>query len=677
MSTTTILYIVLAAIVAFIIAFFQYFYRTTSKGRTDIWLMVLRYLAVFAILLLLINPKFKSQQLISILPTLNVIVDNSSSIAYTKQEDKIKTFLHKLKGNVAVNKKFNINYYALSDDLYRQDSFSFDQPETNISKTLRTLASFNKDNVAPTILVTDGNQTYGSSYEFYQSKQQLYPLVVGDTLNYDDLKINQVNVNSYTNLNNKFPVEVFLQYQGEIDKAVRKVFTVKQNNTIVFKQQVDFSSQESSQKIIFYLQATSVGMQNYECAITTLTNEKNSRNNLKDFSVEVIDEQAMILIISAINHPDISMIKRSIESNKQRKVIVRNNLSDLSKLKEYQLVILYQPTQKFNKIFTEVKKQNSNIFIFTGLQTDWNFLNTSQPFFAKNNINSTENYAAVFNTGYDEFITEDIGYANFPPLSDFFGEITFSAPYKTILFQNIANYATKGPLLATFTDSNRRGAVLFGENSWKWRMLSNTEQQSFEKFDRFFNKIIQYLSSNKRSSQLDITYKPLIYNNSDAVISAQFFDATYTFDSTASLLLQVINKTTNEARKLPFSLQNNKFEAVLSNLKPGDYNFTVTVDNHAISKSGNFAVSQYDIEQQFVTANMVHLKKIANVSNGGLFHISENDRLLTSLLSDKRYTATQKSAEKVVSLIEWKWLLSLVILLFSLEWFIRKYRGLI
>jgi len=675
MSITTVLYIVLAIIIAFVISFFQYFYKSTQRSKENILLAVLRFLAVFSVLLLLINPKFKSQQLIDVQPVLNVVVDNSSSIAMMNQEAIVLKLIDKLKNNAAINKKFKVNYYALGDDLYQQDSFSFDNSKTNISKSLKTLESFNKEIIAPIILITDGNQTYGSSYEFYTSHQQLYPIVVGDTLHYDDLKINQINVNSYTNLNNRFPVEVFLEYEGS--ERVRKVVTVKQNNTVVFKRQVEFSKQQNSQRIVFNIPATSVGVQNYKCTITTLSNEKNTLNNIKNFSVEVIDEQAKILILSAINHPDIGMIKRSIETNKQRKVTIENNLNKEIQLKDYQLVIFYQPTNKFTKLFSKIKKENTNLFIITGTQTDWNFLNTSQSYFRRNSIAQTEKYAAIFNVNYDEFITDDIGYANFPPLDDYFGEITFTVPYKTIIYQQISGFSSENPLLATFTDINRRGAVLFGENSWKWRMLVNAEQQSFKKFDDFFNKLVQYLSSNKYANRLEIDHKPFVYNNSELVIGAQFFDATYAFDNSANLVMSITNKATKEIKKLPFTLKNNKFEVILNDLDPGDYNFIVTVDKDKISKTGNFTVLEYAIEQQFTSANTKHLKRIAKTSNGNFFHVNETDRLLSGLLSDKRYITIQKSTEKVVSLIEWKWLLSFIILFFSLEWFIRKYRGLI
>ena len=670
--TYTILYIVLAAIIAFVMAFFQYFYIVSIRSKTNLLLAILRGFAIFTILILIINPKIKSQQFEDLPPVLNVLFDNSSSITYAKQQDEVRNLNDKINSNQEINKKFLVNYYSFSDDLDLLDSLSFDQPKTNIIKTLKSLESFNKEGISPLILITDGNQTYGSSYEFYKSNQPIYSIIVGDTIKDDDIKINQINVNSYTYLNNKFPVEVFLQYDG--NKEIKKKFNVKHKNITVFSEYLDFSNDQNSHKVLFYLPATTLGMQNYQCDIASLTNEKNTLNNRKNFNIEVMSEQAKILIISEINHPDISMIKRSIEMNKQRKVIVENDLNKALQLNDYQLVILYQPTKIFNKIFNSLGDQN--LLIITGKQTDWNFLNNSQKFFTKNSITKTENYSAVFNTSYDEFITDDLGFENYPPLEDYFGEITFSVPNKTILFQSIENITTVEPLLTTFTDNNRRGAVLFGENSWKWRLLTKVENQSFEKFDIFFNKLIQYVTSNKRSSQLEITYDPFIYSNSDAVIKAQYFDATYTFDQNASLLLTITNSITKETSKIPFTLKKNNFEISLSNLKPGDYDFKVSVDNNVISKNGAFSVLPYDIEQQFVSANVNDLKNIAQLSQGAYFHINKVDELFSLLLSDKRYTTIQKSTEKIVSLIERKWLLILVILLFSLEWFIRKYKGL-
>ncbi len=673
MTSNTVLFLILAVIIAILLTYFQYFYKTKDKSNTNLFLSVLRFLSIFSILLLLINPKIKSTEFEEIKPLLNVLVDNSSSIAYAKEQNRIKNFIIQLKENSSLNDKFTINYYAFADDLSLQDTFSYKNSGTNIIQSLKSLQDLHKGNISPTILITDGNQTQGINYTFSTSDYPIYPVVVGDTVQYDDLKIKQININSYTNLNNHFPVEIFVTYDGS--QNINKTLNVYQNNKIVFKKQLVFTNVKSSQKVQFNLPANSVGNQNFKCTITALKNEKNTINNQKNFSIEVVDEQAEILIISAVNHPDIGMMKRAISSNKQHKVTIENNSSKSIQYKDYQLIILYQPNRKFKKIFKALESEKINTFIITGTSTDWNFLNKAQSYFSKNNIDKTEVYTPSFNTDFDEFIIDDIDISSFNPLEDYFGDVSFSVPYKTVLFQNISNFTTKNPLLATFSIDDRRGAVLFGENSWKWRMQSHVINNTFVKFDNFFNKLIQYLSSSKKYNRLEVDYQPFMYANKEVIIKAQFFDATYTFDKNANLTLSLTNKATKENQKTPFTLKGKHYEVVLNNLKAGNYNFTVLTDDKKNSKHGSFTVLPYDIEQQLATANTKDLKSLANNSNGSFHAIDNTEILVKQLLKNKQYHTIQKSKEQVISLIDWKWLLPFVLLLFSVEWFIRKYVG--
>ena len=390
------------------------------------------------------------------------MVDNSSSITYANEQNKVMDFVNQLKKNDEINSKFDTNFYAFSDNLSGQDALTFNGSETNIVKPLQQLESLHKDHVAPIILISDGIQTKGVNYAYYTSRNPIYPVIVGDTIQYDDLRINQVNVNSYSNLNNNFPVEVFVQYDG--NKEVNQTFSVIQNGSVVFKKALKLTKNRPSQKVQFNLNANAIGVQNYTINISKIANERNTINNRKNFSVEVVDEQAKILVLSAKNHPDIGMIRRSVSSNKQYTIDIENNLNKKNQYKDYQLIILYQPNAKFNKIFEEIEKENANIFIITGPNTDWNFLNEAQPYFTKKNVSKAENYVPIFNTDYDEFITDDIQFSEFTPLVGYFGKIQFNVPHKTLLYQSILNFETENPLLATFSSKNRRGALLAGSN---------------------------------------------------------------------------------------------------------------------------------------------------------------------------------------------------------------------
>jgi hypothetical protein len=65
-------------------------------------------------------------------------------------------------------------------------------------------------------MVTDGNQTIGEDYQYYKPGPQveIFPVVAGDTTAQVDLAINNLNVNRYAFLNNRFPVEIILNYTG-------------------------------------------------------------------------------------------------------------------------------------------------------------------------------------------------------------------------------------------------------------------------------------------------------------------------------------------------------------------------------------------------------------------------------------------------------------------------------
>ena len=58
----------------------------------------------------------------------------------------------------------------------------------------------------------------------FQENTSVFPVVLGDTTTVLDLKINQINVNKYAFLKNKFPVEVF--YNTMEMKPLHLVFSI-------------------------------------------------------------------------------------------------------------------------------------------------------------------------------------------------------------------------------------------------------------------------------------------------------------------------------------------------------------------------------------------------------------------------------------------------------------------
>lgn len=677
MYSQTILYIIIAGVISLLLVLFMYGYQSKHTNKAKWTYGLLRFITLFSILVLLINPKFKTKTFTTQKPSLPVLVDNSTSISDLNQVVTVKNLVESLKSNVSLNNKFDLTFYSFGSDFKITDSLTFSEKNTNIHQALLTINQLYKKENAPTILISDGNQTLGSDYEFStaNNKNPIYPLIVGDSIKYIDLKIEQLNTNRYAFLKNKFPVEAILLYSGTT--PISSQFIIKQGDAIVYRESVSFSEKENSKIVSFTLPASRVGLQKYIAQLTPIADEKNITNNNKQFAVEVIDQATNVLVVSSISHPDIGAIKKSISSNEQRNVNIKKPAEALRLLNDYQLVILYQPDRSFAAVYSEIKKLGKNTFTFTGLQTDWNFLNFTQAQFRKDVTNQSEDVEGLLNLNYGTFAIEDIGFNGFRPLKTLFGELVMMVPNEVVLEQSVDGFTTETPLLATSDLNGNRNAIFDGEGFWRWRAQSYLTSNSFEDFDNFIGKLVQYLASSERKSRLTVSSEPFFYNNMPIRISAQYFDKNYVFDSRISLFIKVTNVESNVTTEYPMLLKNNFFEVGLNSLSAGAYKYSVLVKDEEVSRSGTFTILEYNVEQQFLNADVTKLTKVATNTDGKAYFISESESLISSLLEDERFQKIQKSEEKITPLINWKYLLGLIVLTLSIEWFIRKYNGLI
>jgi len=675
MTTNTILLLLLSLVIAGGLSYFQYFYKAKSKSNVVILLAFLRFLAIFGLLVLLINPIISKSSLEITKTPLAIVVDNSSSIAALKSDKKAVELYQKLISNPALKEKFEIQSYQFDNDFKTSDKFDFKGNQTNLDEAAKNLKSINKNLIFPTVIITDGNQTTGNDYVYrFDPVNKVYPLVVGDTTTFFDLKINQLNVNKYAFHKNKFPVEVFLQYAG--NKAANAEFTISQGNTIVAKEKLSFSPSKKTASLNLLLPADKVGLQIYKASIQSSSKEKNSYNNIKNFAVEIIDQKSTIAIVSAVNHPDIAALKRSIEVNAQRKVIlVKPN--QISELQDISVLVLYQPTTAFKSIFDNNKLASTNTFIITGNNTDFNFLNQQQNNLIFKMSNQREDFLCEFKPDFNLFAIDNIGFENFPPLQNLFGNISTNGNVSVLLSSKIRNVSTNAPLLAFAENQGKRTAFLLGENSWKWRLQSHVDNQSFEKYDVFIDKIIQYLASTTSKKSLVVTHESFYNSGEEIIINAQYFNKNYEFDEKARLTISVVNAATKQTKNYDLLKGSNSFSANLEGLPAGKYNFTVKELNSNTSYSSHFEILDFDIEKQFVNPDVQKLQQLAQQTGGKAFFENQADNLINTLLENNEYKSIEKNVSTKTPIIDWVWLLILIAVLLTTEWFVRKYNGLL
>lgn len=671
-----LLYLVVIA-GAFALAFFQYRRtsgKTTAKNK---FLLAMRFISYLAILALLLNPSFLQHTYIVEKPRLLVAVDNSSSIATLETPQKVFNFIETLRNDTRLEERFEIEWYRFGTALNSLDSVDFTESRTQISEAMETLQQLHKGATAPLVLLTDGNQTLGNDYE-YSSRSYVnpvFPVVVGDTAVYADLLIQQLNVNRYTNWKQRFPVEVSLLYKGE--GTMRSQFTIHAGNTLLHSETIVFSGENKAVTRLVEVFADKIGVQTLRAEITPFPAEKNTTNNSTFFAIEVLDEKASIAIVSRIQHPDLGALEQLIGENEQWETKRLLPEEAATKIEGSQLVILYQPDASFANLFEMIARSGINVFLVVGSHTDTSFINSIQEDFSIRNFSRTEEVQAEFSTAYRSFLADDIGFSALPPLHAYLGEVHFSQPPDVLLYKRVRNVVTAEPLLATFERDNRKMAALFGEHLWRWRMEIYRNTNSFKDFDGFFGKLIRYLLSDTRKSRLHVFANSFYYGYEGVKITAEFFDKEYTFNPNGRLEIKVENTTTGATGLYPLLLKNRRYEVDLSVLSPGSYNYTLTETGERISQSGKFVIIPFEIEKQFTSANAEKLRQLALATGGKRYTVNEAEQLAQALLNDERFIPVQKEIKTQRSLIHWKYLMAIMLLSLSAEWFVRKYRGLV
>ncbi|WP_405351995.1 vWA domain-containing protein [Nonlabens sp. Asnod3-H03] len=672
----TIFWIILAAIVAALVALFQYGYIFSNKknNKRKPWFALLRFLTVFTILILFLDLKFDKTTYQTIKPLLLLELDNSSSIVQLKADEELKADYNSLINHPSIKENFEVQEFLFSDVIKPLDSLKFAGVETNIFNAIEQPQKLFKDRNKAIIILTDGNQTSGNSYSYasIDAKSAVFPVIYGDTTNYPDLKITQLNVNRYSYLNNEFPVEIFTTYTGS--EAITTQFKITNGNTTLHQEQIRFSKDNPSQIVNLNLTSKKVGTQSLRASLTPLTLEKNISNNNRNFAVEVIDQQTKVLILSNVIHPDIAALKKAIASNQQRDVSIQNT-DDNPDLNDYNMVIFYSPDNAFAKAYNQAKQLNKNTWTITGPSTDYEFLNSQMTAYSIEVDEEVDEVQPILNTSYTTFNLEDYSYDDYPPVQVPFGAVKMNTAPDVLIYKSIGDVETQQPLWFTYEENETRHAVFLAEGFWRWRAQSYLDEKDFKNWDELVGSQIQYLASNKRRNRLELDYKTFYYQNQKIIINAQYLDKNYEFEDNGILNITLIHKKSNNRTVRPFILDGNSYTVDLSGLEAGDYKFTVKVENDQLSQSGALSILEFDVEKQFISAHDQGMKQLVGID--GVYYQGQIDEVITQLLKNPLLKPVERSSTSYASLVDWQYLLGFILLLLGLEWFLRKYSGLV
>jgi len=658
--------------------------KEISRAKRSL-LIVLRSLGLFLLGILLLGILIKGIDSEIDQPIVITIIDNSQSMLnYADSADVEKQTLDFLKSaNLSFNSKYNHLTYSLDGGLYPSDSVRFNSRKTDLGKALdKVYENYYGRNIGAIILLSDGNFNAGTTPLIVAEKFKntpIYTLSVGDTIQKVDHLIKSTVANEIAFLGNKFPVEVSI----EGNKTPNQNFDLKllKDGKVVEKKALKHEDSEYSLvKTNFLIDAQVIGMHEYTVTAEALSNEYNIENNSKSFYVEVLDDRSKVLLIAESLNPDAGAIRSALisENNLELTTVPMNELPD--NLNSFDLVIWHNPgVSKDPKAFEKVIAAKKPMWYIITPQTTRSDISKLQLLANINTTGQMDNVGAAFNQGFSLFkLSAEARKAvdNFPPLKSHYGAVKYNNTGSILAFQRVGAIAKTDPLFYFGANQEIKFAVTYGSGLWSWRLTDFQMNQSHINFNELVRKSVQYLILKDNTSRLRVNLPSITNSDEDFIINASFYNESYEAITEPTIKFE-LSKPNGESFDYAFLALDEDYSLDLGQLPAGRYAWkaATTYNGEDFTKEGTFGVKDLAMEKQSTKANHQLLMQMAGNSKGSFAMLNDYQKVLDDINQRTDIVPVAYESRTYHKLIDYIWLLLLIVGLFTTEWVIRRYSG--
>ena len=652
------------------------------SSKTLLILFVLRWITFILLSIFLLRPKIIKSELVKEKPILLLAQDNSKSILSNEDSTFYKNFYEdSIKSQFEELREFyDLRTYIFGQKILKDTLFSFKDNSTNFDQLYSFInLKHHGTNLTDLVIASDGIVNMGKDLPYLSISPSISvnTILLGDTLQYEDIKIKSINNNKYALLGNDFPVEVTLAANNSFKNVKVQLFSGKE----IVQEKKFKTFNKGIKKVTFIDKANEKGIKEYKVLISSKKIDKNLLNNSKKTSIEVIDYSQKILILSSGSHPDIAALNWALEDQLKSKVTTVQIDDFNGKINDFDLLIFYKPTS--SKILMNIVEKSRQLeipsLIISGSEIKSKTAENILLGLKQNNFKGTNDVRAHLNEDFKSFAFGEKWQniiSEYPPLY-----VPFSIDYNLVssanilLYQSVNNLKMPYPLIYFFNNRNIKHGVIIGEGIWRWKMAEYRLNNNAHIFKDLIRKIIQYLKKTDKKSRLNSTVPKTSFENKSLYIYTEYYNELMEVVSGANIVFSYQDSSGKEYFKNLIS-RDNFYDLKLNGLPIGDYNYKIILNNEdeILKSEGKFSIIPSNIEKLNTVANP---KKLALLNqNGGSYQFSEIKKLVDNLMKDNNLKIKTHIEQKQQDLINYKWLLLLLIFPF-VEWFIRKNKGLL
>ncbi|MEA1973796.1 MAG: hypothetical protein U9N34_10970 [Candidatus Cloacimonadota bacterium] len=656
------LYIVFAGIVSFL------YYKKTVIDLTifqKFLLLILRFISLFLVGILIINPIINWSTTINKKPVLLVLRDISKSMETevnkkSKQDyssEALKQIEHKFKGFEVIQKDF-------------ADGVSGSKNSTNLSKTLLELKDeIEFENLKQIILLSDG---WFKDKEIKIISDLHIPIItIQNPITYkqDDVKIVDVEFNKNTFQNQVIPFKVAINSNMENVNGKLKLYV---DDRLVKSQKIAMNSKDYSIDFDYKFEKTGLFPFKFEFVGNDIK-EFNSDNNVFLNAINVRKKKKEILVISDNLNWDLKILTDALSLDRT----INHTFLQLRYNGFYQ--------KNMRKELAQFLNRNTDLLIFIN--------SNSSPKFVKQINKYLDNGGNLLMIG--KGITEFQGSQSFSPNIDQIieGHIDFTKVAKQFeTFRKILEFEKELPPVEFYVSKKKRIAktlaqsinnkiplVLFSRvnqskvlhfnfySFWKWKSVLGTSS-----YNEFVNNLVMWLSTKDSKNYFAYTNKNHYLTGEFVKLSLEPFDEKNNFLLDSNNLLKIYNSRDSLVVQEFLKLKNGSFELIIDNLKSDKYHYTVQEESYDFEDAGDFIISSSTAEDLDIGYNNSMLSYISMLTNGLSYQINDLRNL-----EIKQYKKRPIKKDFEVEIYKKWWLLAIFLLAFCTELFLRKRWGLV
>ena len=669
---------------------FLLYYKSKLNSEVPIFLkyglFAFRFLTIFIITFLLLKPFFKSSIKIIKKPVILFAQDNSRSVSLSKDSVFIKSEYIKSVQNLIDNLKvdYDIHSFDFSETISDSLSFSFDKEGTDIGFVLKQIEEkYDQDNVAGLIISSDGIITKGinPTYTDVHYNFPVYAITLGDTTKLKDIYISNVVYNELSFIEDSFPIRMEIVANDMMSSIVKA--TLYQDDSLIHEKNFTINSKTYFSNLDFMVKVNKPGIKKIKCKIEPNIQDANLSNNSRQIHIEVLDKKQNILLLYNAPHPDIGALKNIISLNKNYKLDIAKANDFTDSLSKYNLVILHQLPSVSNSISRITRDINANkvpVLFIVSSQTSLQRFNSIQKSLNIRSVKTNmQESKALLNSSFKTFKINDNDkdmLEAFPPLIAVFGTYKMLTQVNVFAYQSIKGISTGNPLICFSNNNNHKLGYILGEGVWRWKLFEYQKNHNSNSFNQLINSWIQYLSLQIKKEKFRINYSKTYTTGQSIKIFSELYNDNFELINDPEVTLN-INSKAGKAFEYTFSKTNNFYQLNLGNYPEDTYNFEVQTkyNGKIYVKTGSFIVLKTDVEALTLEANHKLLYKLTRKFNGFVVTKNEIDKLKQPFQNQQTKASSITLEKSLKSLIDNKIILLILLLLLSLEWFIRKYYG--